>query len=108
MGARRSVVCLPSIRVNCCQSTIRILSQFVLDGSAWCGNTADSRSWRTCDGLDECLFANAVNRAYVELFFHDNQSAVNWFQGSGSEGSGGVNESWRYGWAVDGQLGYPR
>lgn len=60
-----------------------------------------------CDGLGECLYPDATHRAYVELFFHTNQSAVNWFQGNGSEGSGGVQESWRYGAAVDVHLDYP-
>jgi hypothetical protein len=64
-------------------------------------------SWN-CDGLYECLYANASHRAYVELFFHTNQSAVNWFQGDGLEGHGGVTASWRYGVAVDERLGYPR
>jgi hypothetical protein len=49
-----------------------------------------------------------MHRAYVELFFHTNLSAVNWFQGDGVEGHGGVTESWRYGTAVDNRLGYPR
>lgn len=61
-----------------------------------------------CDGLYECANPNATHRAYVELFFHTNQDAVNWFQGNGAEGSGGVNESFRYGMAVDIRLGYPR
>jgi hypothetical protein len=64
-------------------------------------------SWN-CDTLYECLYANAMHRAYVELFFHTNLSAVNWFQGDGVEGHGGVTESWRYGTAVDNRLGYPR
>lgn len=66
------------------------------------------QSGTDCDGLDECLYANATHRSYVELFFHTNPSAVSWFQGSGTEGNGGVKESWRYGWAVDLRLGYPR
>lgn len=61
-----------------------------------------------CDGFYECNSVNATRRAYVELFFHTNQSAVNWFQGSGAEGAGGVTESYRYGAAVDMELGYPR
>lgn len=61
-----------------------------------------------CDIYDECLSPNASHRAYVELFFHTNQAAVNWFQDNGAEGSGGVNESFRYGMAVDIRLGYPR
>jgi hypothetical protein len=59
-------------------------------------------------GLPECVNPWAWYRAYVELFFHTNTDAKNWFQGSGAEGAGGVNESWRYGMAVDILLGYPR
>jgi hypothetical protein len=62
-------------------------------------------SW-DCDGLAECN-ANAAHRAYVELFFHTNTSAVNWFQNGGGHGTG-VNNTWRYGYAVDDHLGYPR
>lgn len=56
----------------------------------------------------ECWAPWAWYRAYVELFFHTNVDAKNWFQGSGAEGAGGVTESWRYGWTVDILLGYPR
>lgn len=45
-------------------------------------------------------------RVYVELFFHDNQAAVDWFQAGGGSGNG-VNNSWNYGYAVDAHLGYP-
>lgn len=67
-----------------------------------------STSPANCDNLYECLEASASHRSYVELFFHTNPAAVNWFQGDGLEGNGGVTESWRYGWAVDVRLGYPR
>lgn len=60
-----------------------------------------------CDGLIECNSVLAPHRAYVELFFHDNQAAVDWFQAGGGGGAG-VNNTWRYGYAVDERLGYPR
>lgn len=63
-------------------------------------------SWN-CDGLYECTAVNAPHVAYVELFFHTNQSAVNWFQAGGGHGTG-VNQSWLYAYAVDAHLGYPR
>lgn len=63
-------------------------------------------SWN-CDGLIECNSVNASRRAYVELFFHDNQASVDWFQAGGGNGTG-VNNTWRYGFAVDELLGYPR
>lgn len=60
-----------------------------------------------CDGLAECLNSNlAAHRAYVELFFHTNQAAVNWFQCCGAHGNA-INQSWRYGAAIDSHLGYP-
>ncbi len=60
-----------------------------------------------CDALIECNSVNAPHRAYLELFFHTNQSAVNWYQAGGSHGTG-VNNTWRVGLSVDQQLGYPR
>ena len=63
-------------------------------------------SW-DCDGLGECQDSTlAPYRAYVELFFHTNPAAVNWFQAGGGHGTG-VDNAWRYGWAVDMTLGYP-
>lgn len=56
----------------------------------------------------ECWAPWAWYRAYVELFFHTNVAATNWFQGGGFEGEGGVTESWRYGYSVDVILGFPR
>jgi hypothetical protein len=64
-------------------------------------------SWN-CDLLYECTQVSASHRAYVELFFHTNTAAVSWFQNDGTEGHGGVTHSWRYGYAVDVRLGYPR
>jgi len=63
-------------------------------------------SWN-CDGLIECNSVNAPNRAYVELFFHTNLNAVNWFQDN-SDGIDGIDDSWRYGYALDRHLGSPR
>ncbi len=65
-----------------------------------------NNSWPCTDY--ECTNPWAWYRSYVELFFHTNTAAKNWFQGSGAEGAGGVTESWRYGYAVDVILGYPR
>lgn len=63
-------------------------------------------SWN-CDTFIECNSVSASHRAYVELFFHDNQASVDWYQAGGGEGTG-VTNSWRYGYAVDRRLGYPR
>lgn len=61
-----------------------------------------TNSW-DCDHLGECTQTRAGRSVYVELFFHDNQASVNWWQ------TAGVPEAntWRYGWAVDAHLGYP-
>lgn len=60
-----------------------------------------------CDTLAECSNSNlAPHRAYVELFFHTNQNAVNWFQCCDVHGVS-VPEGWRYGAAIDNHLGYP-
>ncbi|MBX2880164.1 MAG: hypothetical protein KTR32_09550 [Granulosicoccus sp.] len=54
------------------------------------------------------LRAAAPYNAYVELVFHDNQSHVDWL-GSGSNWGQAVKvHAWRYGFAVDRALGYPR
>jgi hypothetical protein len=60
-----------------------------------------------CDGLTECANTTAAYRAYVELFFHTNQSAVNTYQGGGTHG---VVQWWSgfYANAIDNMLGYPR
>lgn len=59
-----------------------------------------------CDAFTECNAVLAPHRVYVELFFHDNQAAVDWFQAGGGSGDG-VTNSWNYGYAVDAHLGYP-
>ncbi|GAA0948469.1 hypothetical protein [Nonomuraea longicatena] len=65
-----------------------------------------SNKW-DCDGLAECN-ALAPHRAYVELFFHTNRSAVNWYQ-SGGQGHGAAwDNAWLYRLAIDTRLGYPR
>ncbi|MBA3289482.1 MAG: hypothetical protein H0U21_15955 [Acidimicrobiia bacterium] len=73
--------------------------------------TSDDR-WEDCDGDNsgsndhgECD-ANAPHRSYVELFFHDNQPNIDWFQCCG-HGGDKVEAAWRYGWAVDAHLGSP-
>ena len=54
------------------------------------------------------LTALAPYNAYVELIFHDTQSHVDWL-GSGTNWGQAVKEhGWRYGWAIDRTLGYPR
>jgi hypothetical protein len=65
-------------------------------------------SWN-CDNLGECG-ANAAHTAYIELFFHTNQAAVDWFIGPGSdpEARGGMDASPYLGVALDEHLGYPR
>lgn len=65
-------------------------------------------SWN-CDNLGECA-ANAAHIAYIELFFHTNQAAVDWFIGPGDdpEARGGMDASPYLGVALDEHLGYPR
>ena len=64
-----------------------------------------TNSW-SANQLGE-LNTNANHQAYTELFFHDHQTAVNWFQAGGGDGDG-VTNAWTYGRGVDVQLGYPR
>lgn len=66
-----------------------------------------SNTW-DCDGLVECNSVTAPHRAYVELFFHTNQAAVDWYQAGGSHGNGAGVNTWRVGYALDLHLGYPR
>ena len=65
-------------------------------------------SWN-CDNLGECG-ANAAHTAYIELFFHTNQAATDWFIGPGNdpEARGGQDASPYLGVALDEHLGYPR
>ena len=65
-------------------------------------------SWN-CDTLGECA-ANASHIAYIELFFHTNQAATDWFIGPGDdpEARGAMDASPFLGLAVDEHLGYPR
>lgn len=65
-------------------------------------------SWN-CDNLGECG-ANAAHIAYIELFFHTNQAATDWFIGPGSDpqAAGGMDASPYLGVALDEHLGYPR
>jgi hypothetical protein len=65
-------------------------------------------SWN-CDNLGECG-ANAAHIAYIELFFHTNQAATDWFIGPGSDpqARGGMDASPYLGLALDEHLGYPR
>jgi hypothetical protein len=65
-------------------------------------------SWN-CDNLGECG-ANAAHIAYIELFFHTNQAATDWFVGPGDdpEARGGMDASPYLGVALDEHLGYPR
>ena len=50
---------------------------------------------------------SAPYRSYVELFFHDNQDSVDWFEGGTFAGGIGVKYAYIYGVAVDMTLGYP-
>jgi len=52
------------------------------------------------------IYTDAPFRAYVELFFHTNQTDVNWF-GKAGGGVGGSGEAYNYGIAVDQAMGYP-
>jgi hypothetical protein len=65
-------------------------------------------SWN-CDNLGECA-ANAPHIAYIELFFHTNQAAANWFIGplSDARATGAINASPHLGAALDEHLGSPR
>jgi hypothetical protein len=65
-------------------------------------------SWN-CDNLGECAAA-APHIAYIELFFHTNQLAVNWFVGpmGETEAGGAMDASPYLGVALDEHLGSPR
>lgn len=67
-----------------------------------------NNSWN-CDQLGECA-ALAAHTAYIELFFHTNQAAVDWFQGplDDPEATGGRAASPFLGQALDEHLGAPR
>ena len=53
------------------------------------------------------LRASADYVVYVELFFHDNQSHVDWFGHGKNWGTAVKQHAWRYGFAVYLALGYP-
>ena len=65
-------------------------------------------SWN-CDNLGECG-SSAAHIAYIELFFHTNQAATDWFIGPGDvpEARGAMDASPHLGVALDEHLGYPR
>ena len=65
-------------------------------------------SWN-CDNLGECA-ANAPHIAYIELFFHTNQKAANWFIGGlkDPQATGAAEASPQLGLALDEHLGHPR
>jgi hypothetical protein len=65
-------------------------------------------SWN-CDTLGECAAA-APHVAYLELFFHTNKAATEWFDGPSSdpEATGAMDASPQLGAAVDDHLGSPR
>jgi hypothetical protein len=71
-------------------------------------------SWN-CDGLAECG-ALAPHVAYLELFFHTNKAAADWFMAAGGDHAKGCTDG-QCGWAqsgrtvattVDAYLGHPR
>lgn len=65
------------------------------------------RNTWNCDGLAECNDNNrAPHRSYIELFFHTNQTAVNWYQCCTAHGAAPL-DGWRYGAGIDQHLGYP-
>jgi hypothetical protein len=68
-----------------------------------------SRNSWNCDRLGECA-ADAEHVAYIELFFHTNQPATDWFVGPGDdpEATGAMDASPYLGVALDEHLGYPR
>jgi hypothetical protein len=64
-------------------------------------------SWN-CDTLGECAAA-APHIAYIELFFHTNQAATDWFVGpvKDANATGAMDASPSLGAAVDEHLGHP-
>lgn len=72
--------------------------------------TRNSGTDRTFSGisLGELRSPDAPYRVFAEVFFHDNPDHVNnWMQAGGGDGLGAREGSWRYGWSIDGFLGYP-
>lgn len=65
-------------------------------------------SWN-CDNLGECA-ADAPHIAYIELFFHTNQAAADWFMGprEDEQATGAMEASPQLGLALDEHLGQPR
>ena len=65
-------------------------------------------SWN-CDTLGECAAA-APHMAYIELFFHTNQAAADWFVGplGDKQATGAMAASPQLGAALDEHLGRPR
>jgi hypothetical protein len=65
-------------------------------------------SWN-CDNLGECAAA-APHIAYIELFFHTNQAAADWFVGplDDTNATGAMAASPHLGAALDEHLGFPR
>lgn len=67
----------------------------------------NGRNQWSCDNLAECNDGNyATYRSYIELFFHTNGGAVNWYQCCTQHGAAPL-DGWRYGAAIDSLLGYP-
>jgi hypothetical protein len=64
-------------------------------------------SWN-CDNLGECA-ADAPHIAYIELFFHTNQAATDWFVGplNDAQATGAMDASPYLGAALDEHLGHP-
>jgi hypothetical protein len=64
-------------------------------------------SWN-CDNLGECAAA-APHIAYIELFFHTNQAAADWFVGplGDAQATGAMDASPYLGAALDEHLGHP-
>lgn len=69
--------------------------------------STDNTGYTNWTNLAE-LRAAAPYNVYVEIIFHDTQSHVDWF-GSGTNWAQSVTyHAWRYGYAIDKTLGYPR
>lgn len=79
------------------------------------GNVAPGPTRNWCAGSDPAcgsgglaeLSAQAPRKAYMELIFHTNQASQTWFKGTGNADRGSQRYAWRYGAAIDNELGYP-
>ena len=83
------------------------LSADVLTWASAAVPAGGTNSWNVAGIAGEINSLNNANHVtYLELFFHDNQSHVNWFEGGGGSGLG-VKYASVIGTALDGHLNYP-